>query len=1393
MKNSALNKDIIKEFFKSRSRVLSIIAMVALGALAVIGLTVTGPTMRETIEKRLVDYNISDLVVQSTYGLDYEDRAAIDRTKGLKKVEYGYQQDIVIKGTDNLIRLESIGETMPKYKVVEGRLPEKIGELAIDAHLPDESIKVGQTIGVLKGNTDPIKDELKTDVFKIVGKVESPEYINVNIKGRSSYGKGQLDGFAIAIEDNFDLEVFTIARILLDETSNLYKYTSEYNSISEKYKNDLTSNLEDRPEKRLAKIKDDAEKEIKDAQEKIDDAKTEISDAEKKLKDARAELDDALVKYYDGKEEYERETTKAKNDIDKARVELADAKKKLDDGRKEYNDGVEKFNKEIGDAEKKIEDAKKELADAKIKLDYGYEEYEKGLSEYNDEISKAETKLNDAKKELDDARKKLDDGWKEYNDGVEEFEREIAKAENDIIDAENQLDDARKKLDDGYRRIESEEQKLKAGWDEYNSGLAELEAQRPALEAAKAQLDAAQAQIDMGYQELNSNEQALIVQKNQLEQAKAGIEQQIQQQQAIIDNPESTPEEVAAAQAALIALQAQLAEINGGLAQVETGLAQIAAQRAILDQSQAELNRKREEFNVGYQQFLAAEQQLISAKAKLEAGEIEIAKAKDELNVGEFEYSQGLKKLEDGKNTLASEKINGKQKLNDALNELDDGEVKYSDGKAEYDKGLEEFNEEKAKGEKKLADAKIELDDGQKEYDDGLKELQEAEEKLASEKSKGEKELKDALDELNDGEKKYTDGLKELEDGIAEYNSEVAKGRTELEDAYNKILDGEEEYKDGLKEFKDKTKDADAKISDGETEIADARKDLAKLKLPKYFVTGINDNVGIYTYIGNSRRMDMLALIFPIFFYAIAMLVTVTTMSRMVEEQRTQIGTLKSLGYSTGSIQKKFLIYGALPATLGAIIGIVFGHTLLAEMIFKAYSTGFVVGEMQLKPYPQFVILAFTVSVSLIVLTSLFTTNRTLKHNAAQLLRPKTPKSGTRIFLERIKPIWNRLSFLYKVTARNIFRYKARMTMTIIGVAGCTALLFMGFGIKDSITQIKPLQYNEIIHYNLAPIIDDEADKADIDKVNEILKTDDNIDKHTDVRYESGLVELTGRPDQEVSIITVFDDIAFKEFVSLRNRKDGKPISLSSSEIVLTEKLAKLLKLKVGDDFSLEDKDNDIRKLKVGAITENYVNHGIYLTPKAYKEIFGKDSEMNAKLLIMNNKNSTNEKVITELVSKLMSQKAVLSIVDMTRVNYQIGELLNSLNLIVLVLIAISSTLAIVVLYNLTNINVSERIRELSTIKVLGFYSMEVTSYVYRETFFLTIIGIIGGYLVGHILHWFIINALVPENIMMSPRVLLSNYLVSALITLVLSIIVMFLMHRKLRKVDMVEALKAIE
>lgn len=1388
MKKSALNKDIIKEFTKSRSRVLSIIAMVALGALAIIGLTVTGPTMRESVERRLEDYNMPDVIVRSTYGLDFEDRATIDRTDGMKLIEYGYELDLVIDGSDDLIRLESISGTLPKYKVNEGRLPENKGEIAIDADLKN-NYKIGDSINFLKGNLEPLEDELNSKAYKIVGIVESPEYFTEIMKGRSFYGKGQLDGFAVALEDEFNLEEHSVARIMLTNTAGLARYNTNYSDITDGFKSKLSANLDDRPEKRLAKIRDEAGTEIADAEKEISDAKIEISDAEKDLKDAREELDDALIKYRDGKEEFERETKKARSELTDAKIKLDDAKSKIETGKKDYEDGLKKFNDEITKAEAELKDAESELAEAKKELDDGYKEYNTGLEKYNKEISDAEKELADAKLKLDDARTELDDGWKEYNEGIETYDREIANAENEIRTGEIELENAKKSIEDGKLRIASEEDNLRRGWQQYNSGLAELEAQRPALEQAKAQLDGAQAQIDAGYDEINGQENSLNTQKNQLLGQKAQLEGGIAEQDAVINNPESSDEDKAYAEFIKAQLQEQLAGVEVLLAQVEGGLAHLANERANLDLQQQALNEEYEKFNVGYHQFLSAEQELRSAKAKLEQGEVEIANAKAQIKSGEAEYNSGVQKLADAKNTLESERINGKKDLEDAHVKLNDGEAEYTSGLADYESGLNEYNTEKAKGEAELADAKKKLDDGQAKYDDGLKEYQDGLNTFNEEKSKGEAELADAKQKLIDGEAEYNSGLKEYEDGLKEYNTEYAKGNAELEDAYKKILDGEEEYKDGYNEFLEKTEDANKKIADGESEISDAKTQLSKLKLPTYFVSDINDNNGIHTFLEQSRKNDMLALIFPVFLYAIAMLVTTTTMSRMIDEQRTQIGTLKALGYSTGSITKKYLIYGAVPATIGAIIGIILGHTVLSKLIYDAYALGYFVGPQVMRPFPGFIILTLILSVVLITLTALVTINRTLKHNAAELLRPKAPKIGMRILLERVKPIWNRMSFLYKVTARNIFRYKARMAMTIIGVAGCTALIFMGFGIKDSIGLVKPLQFGEIINYNVAPIINLDADQSDIDDYREYIKNNRDIKKSTDVRYESGQIELKGQPDMEVNIITVFDDIAFKEFVSLRDRSTKEAISVKNSGVVISEKLSSLLNLKVGDKFIVEDSDNIVNELVVGAITENYVVHYIYLSPDAYQTAFGKRAEINSNLLIVNKEGNA----IDNLISELMTKKGVLSIVDQGRSDYQIGELLRSMGLIVLVLIAISSTLAVVVLYNLTNINVSERIRELSTIKVLGFYANEVTSYVYRETYILTAIGILLGFVGGHILHYFVSRVLVIESMMFPPRILLSNYLLSAAITIILSVIVMLLMHRKLKRVDMVEALKAIE
>ncbi|MDO5717357.1 MAG: FtsX-like permease family protein [Tissierellia bacterium] len=1411
MKKTALRKDIIREFLKSKSRVLSIVAMVALGALAVVGLTVTGPSMRETMNHRLEKYDMPDIIVNSTYGLDYEDRLSIERSKDIRELEYGYQLDVVIDGTDKLFRIESLGK-MPKYRIVEGRLPEKSGEVAVDVSSHYKDLKIGDEIHLLRGNTEPLDDELNTEIFKVVGMIQSPEYFNEDQKGRSVYGKGELDGFAVITEDNFNLEVYTIARMMMKGTENLKRYSDEYLDLVSGYKDDITKNIEDRPEKRLAKIKEDANKDIIEAEDKITEAKDKISDGQKELDDAREELDDAIKKYSDGKSEFEEETSKAKRELDDAKRELDDAKLKLDEGKRDYELGLSEFNIEISKGQKKIEDAKAELNKAKKEIDDGKSEYQKASDEFNSEISKAEKELADAKSELDENRTKLESGWSEYEEGLKKYETGIRDAERELIENEKKLSDAKSELESAKTRIPLEEHKLQSGWNDYNQGKSKLDSAKPQIEAGKIQLEQAQQEIDSAYAEINgayaeisSKESELNGNLNELEKNKASLQSQIQsleaQMTSIKEDKNLSDEEKASMiggiEAKIVAINVAIADIDTkietvkqGLMQLNTKKSQVDEQKKFADESQRVLNSKKADFEEQYNEYMANKEKLDQSRLKLEEGERQLKAAKEKLKTGEIEYQNGINKLSEGKKKLEEEKISKKAELDKAHEELVESQKKFDEGEKKYEDALAEFNKQKADGEKKLKEAKEKLDSGVKEYEDGLKKLSDSEIEFENEKKKGEKKLADAKAELDNGNTEYLNGLAEWKDGKAEYDREVSNGQSELEDAYQKILDGEDEYKEGLKEFEDKTKDADAEISDGEKEIADGKKAISKLKLPKYFVHDIEDNHGIYLYMANSRRMDILSLIFPAFFYAIAMLVTVASMSRMVDENRTQIGTLKSLGYSTTSIANKYFVYGAIPSIVGAILGILLGHTILSELIYDAYSTGFVVGNQMMRPYPQFISFAFFTSIILITGTAVFTTRNTLKHNAATLLRPKAPKVGTRIMLERIKPLWNRLTFLQKVTARNIFRYKVRMLMTIFGVAGCTALLFMGFGLRDSIVQISPIQYGDIIKYDLVCITDEDADKEDLDHYLNTLKTDPDLDEYLKARYDIGLINFSDKPDQEVHIITVFDELKFKDFVSLRDRKKGKPIAVRDDGVVISEKLADVLDLKIGDEFTIEDSDNDLRKMKVNAITENYINHYIYMSDSQYEKVFGEKAIPNSDFVTLN----TNDSKSTEhIVSMLMKEKAVMSIIDTTRINYQVGKLLDSLNLIVGVLIVISSILAIVVLYNLTNINVSERIRELSTIKVLGFYSKEVTSYIYRETYLLTIIGILAGYLLGYAIHWFIINVIVPEEVMLARHILLSNYILSAAITLVLSAIVMVVMHIRLKRVDMVEALKAVE
>ncbi|NCA99563.1 MAG: ABC transporter permease, partial [Clostridia bacterium] len=575
----------------------------------------------------------------------------------------------------------------------------------------------------------------------------------------------------------------------------------------------------------------------------------------------------------------------------------------------------------------------------------------------------------------------------------------------------------------------------------------------------------------------------------------------------------------------------------------------------------------------------------------------------------------------------------------------------------------------------------------------------------------------------------------------------------------------------------------------GKEEIADARRQLARLKVPDYTIQDRYKDPGFFQFIENSESMDFLSYIFPVFFFLIALLVSLTTMTRMVDEQRLQIGTLKALSYSNWDIVSKYLLYGSLPSLLGSLLGMVAGHKILMPTVFMAYSSNFIFTE-EIPDLPViYSILAVLISLVCTGLVAVMTTYSSLRENVASLLRPKAPKAGTRILLERITPVWKRLSFHSKVTARNIFRFKKRMMMTILGVSGCAALIFMGFGIRDSIGSIIPKQYGDLFRYDTLVIYDDEADPADLLAYQDLLAGDSRISKLYPARIEQGIIAVPGKLDQSITLVIPADAVQFTGIIKLRSRILKQPLGLDQGAVI-SEKLALLLGLRAGDTLDYEDPDGQIHPITIGGVTENYTGHYLYLSITDYEALFSKPYRANSDYVVLNQRDPD---VASTFSRSMLDQEIVFSAISSYTTSETVQKLMASMNIIVLVILIASSLLAIVVLYNLTNINVSERIRELSTIMVLGFYPKEVTAYVYRETMTLTAIGIVAGFGFGRILHYFVISSMAPSNVLLDPYVWLTTYALAAAFTFAFSLVVMLIMHNHLKRVDMVSALKAVE
>lgn len=654
-----------------------------------------------------------------------------------------------------------------------------------------------------------------------------------------------------------------------------------------------------------------------------------------------------------------------------------------------------------------------------------------------------------------------------------------------------------------------------------------------------------------------------------------------------------------------------------------------------------------------------------------------------------------------------------------------------------------------------------------------------------------EKMKKDAQESLDEGKKQ----LDEAESNLIAGKKRLQEIETRLQAQENQVSQLPEPQKSQassqLGEAKEQLKQEKEKLSQAETNLASekakwqtSQDEVNALTEPTYHVYNRKSSPtgqGYLMYSNSAMSIRAVGNIFPVVLYAVAAMVTFTTMTRFVDEERTNAGIFKALGYHSKDIIAKFVIYGLVAGTLGTLLGILLGHYVLAPTISHIITERMIVGESQQYFYWTYSCLALGLSLIASVLPAYLVSRRELHEEAAQLLLPKPPVKGSKILLERITFIWSRLSFTQKVTARNIFRYKQRMLMTIFGVAGSVALLFAGLGIQSSVVGVADRQFKDLQQYQMILSVNSRASDSDKAKLEEKLKSDE-VENYRLISSKQIEEDYAGKAGVQTVTIMVTDQDDLEPFVHLE--KNGEKLNLSNG-VILTEKLAQLSGVSVGDNFQIDGKN-----FKVGAITEHYVGHFVYMNQATYEEIYGQAPKMNTYLVQLKDKSEVN----TERVAgEFMDQAAVSGLVQNASTIQLFESFANSLNHTMAILVLVSVLLAIVILYNLTNINVAERIRELSTIKVLGFHNKEVTLYIYRETIILSLIGMIVGLVSGFYLHQFLIQMIAPGTFRFQPKVGWEVYLIPILAVSVILTILGFFVNHYLRKVDMLEALKSVE
>lgn len=946
-----------------------------------------------------------------------------------------------------------------------------------------------------------------------------------------------------------------------------------------------------------------------------------------------------------------------------------------------------------------------------------------------------------------------------YNEIVTEASEKLADAEKEITDAEAELEqgkaEAQEKLTAAREKLENAQKELEQAKKELASSQAKIASSKEELEQAQKELNESSGKIAAGEKELNEKSIALATlkeQKDTLQGQLAALEQQKEELSGQKTTLEAQKRTLQEGQKNLLDTQAVL----------QQQISRLKAEKEDLNAEGIRLSEEKETLQKEYEEL----------KSQYEAsGDTEILKQveakKAQLDEVNAKIAENSAKIEQNKTLLET--------VESQMDPLEEKLVQMKNGLEQTETALE-----------KISAGLSEIEAGQEQMQTGLTQME-------SYISSGEFQLQAAREQLESGKNQILSGQRQIEDArkrIADGEEQIQAGIKQIQDGETGLADGWIEYQDGERQANAEIADGEAQIADAKVQLADAKKEIEQIEKPTWYIYDRSHLPEYSGYGDNADRMKAIGEVFPLIFFLVAALISLTTMTRMVEEERTLIGTLKALGYSKKSIAAKYLGYAVLATLTGGIFGVMIGEKILPYIIITAYKIMYRhLPDVEIPYNLYYGVLACVAALLCTVAATIFSCMKELKEQAAELMRPPAPKQGKRVFLEYIPFLWKRLNFTWKSTVRNLMRYKKRFFMTIFGIGGCMGLMLVGFGLKDSISSIVPLQYEDIQLYDGNVILQSDVTMQEKQEVYEALEKNSQVVATAEDLLQKITIEHDG-VSKEVYLNVPENVEKFSDFVVLQDRTTKEKYQLTDKGTVLTEKMAKELGVSAGDTVTIKEENEKERTVKISQICENYMSHYLYMTPAVYKAAYGKEPEYNSIYYRTEGRTTKEAESVGEAALKL---DGALSVSYTTELRQQVDDMLQSLDIVIVVLIISAGMLAFVVLYNLNNINITERKRELATLKVLGFYDKEVTEYVYRENILLTLIGSVFGMLLGKILHRFIIVTVEIDSVMFGRNINTISFVYAFLLTVVFSLFVNGVMYFKLKKINMVESLKSVE